>query len=203
MIYWPMVLEDFWAETRDGAPFVPQTMWYVIRSPRVGTGSFLPDLREAVWSVNSSIPLASVRTMDDLLRRSMARTSFTLVMLAIAALVSLLLGTVGVYGVVSYVVSQRTREIGVRIALGASAGKVTGMVLRLGAVLALVGVGVGIAAALGLTRLMAGLLYGVSAADPVTFAAVALCLAAVTLVASYLPARRASRVDPMEALRAE
>jgi len=133
----------------------------------------------------------------------MARTSFTLVMLAIAALVSLLLGTVGVYGVVSYMVSQRTREIGVRMALGASSGKVTGMVLRLGAILALVGVGVGIAAAFGLTRLMAGLLYGVSAVDPVTFAAVALCLAAVTLVASYVPARRASQVDPMEALRAE
>ncbi len=203
VIYWPMVLEDFWAEMRDGAPFVPQTMWYVIRSPRVGTGSFLPDLRDAVWSVNPNLPLASVRTMDDLLRGSMARTSFTLVMLAIAALVSLLLGTVGVYGVVSYVVSQRTREIGVRIALGASTGKVTTMVLRFGAVLAGVGVVVGVGAAFGLTRLMTGLLYGVSAVDPTTFAAVALCLAAVTLVASYLPARRASRVDPMEALRAE
>ncbi len=203
VIYWPMVLEDFWAEVRDGSPFVPQTMWFVIRSPRVGTTSFLPDLRQAVWTINPNLPLASVRTMDDVLRGSMAQTSFTLVMLAIAAVVSLLLGTVGVYGVVSYVVSQRTREIGVRMALGASANKVTAMVLRLGGVLAVVGVAVGIAAAFGLTRLMAGLLYGVSAVDPITFAAVGLCLGTVTLAASYLPARRASRVDPMEALRAE
>jgi predicted permease len=203
VIYWPMVLEDFWAAQRDGRLFVPQTMWYVIRSPRVGTASFLPDLRQAVWEVNPSLPLASVRTMDDLLKGSMAETSFMLVMLAIAAGVSLLLGTVGVYGVVSYVVSQRTREIGVRIALGASSGKVTSMVLRFGTLLAIVGVAAGVAAAFGLTRLMSGLLYGVSAVDPVTFVAVAVCLTAVTLVASYLPARRAAQVDPMEALRAE
>ncbi|NIM51039.1 MAG: FtsX-like permease family protein [Gemmatimonadales bacterium] len=133
----------------------------------------------------------------------MARTSFTLVMLGIAAAVALLLATVGVYGVISYVVSQRTREIGVRIALGAASSTVTGMVLRQGLVLAVIGVALGLAAAYGLTRLMTGLLFGVSALDPLTYAMVAVSLTGVALMASYLPARRAASVDPMEALRAE
>jgi len=203
VVYWPMVLENFWPETRGNVLFVPTTMWYVMRSQRVGTGSFLSDVREAVRSVTPNVPFTTVRTMNDVLRASMARTTFTLIMLGIAAMVSLLLGTVGVYGVVSYIVSQRTREIGVRIALGASAQTVTSMVLRLGMALAVIGVAAGLAAAYGLTRLMTGLLYGVSAVDPITFAVVALCLTGVALLASYLPARRASRVDPMEALRVE
>ncbi|KPJ92840.1 MAG: hypothetical protein AMS18_06525 [Gemmatimonas sp. SG8_17] len=203
IVYWPMLLEDFWPEVRGDAIFLPRTMWLVVRSSRVGTAGFLTEVRDAIWAVNPNLPLSRVQTMAEMLRGSMARTSFTLVMLGIAAAVALLLGVVGVYGVVSYVVSQRTREIGVRIALGANAAKVAGMVLRLGMVLALLGVAAGLAAAYGLTRLMSGLLYGVSAVDPLTFGAVALCLGAVVLLASYLPARRASRVDPMEALRME
>ncbi len=203
IVYWPMLLEDWWPEIRGDALFMPRTMWVVIRSPRVGTEGFVNEVRDAVWTVNSNLPLSRVETMAGMLRGSMARTSFTLVILGIAAVVALLLGIVGVYGVVSYVVSQRSREIGVRIALGATTADVTGMVLKLGLLFAVIGVGLGLAAAYGLTRLMSALLYGVSAADPATFGAVALCLTAIVLLASYLPARRASRVDPMEALRVE
>ncbi len=133
----------------------------------------------------------------------MAQTSFAMVMLAIAAAVALALGLVGIYGVISYVVSQRTREIGVRMALGADRRDVSRMVLRQGMILAGIGVAIGLLAAVGLTRLMSSLLYGVEATDPVTFGVVAGLLTAVALVASYLPALRASRTDPLEALRFE
>ncbi|MGD2217371.1 MAG: ABC transporter permease [Gemmatimonadales bacterium] len=202
-IYWPMLLEDFWPETRGDAPFVQRTMLYAIRSPRVGNAPFLREIKQVVWSILPDRPLTFVRTLDEILRGHMARTSFTLVMLGIAAAVALLLATVGVYGVISYVVSQRTREIGVRIALGAGSSTVTGMVLRQGLLLAVIGVALGLAAAYGLTRLMTGLLFGVSPLDPLTYAIVAVSLTAVALLASYLPARRAAAVDPMDALRAE
>ncbi len=133
----------------------------------------------------------------------MARTSFISVMLAIAAAVALALGVVGIYGVISYIVSQRTHEIGVRMALGADRRDVRLMVLRQGAILAGIGVVVGLVAAVGLTRFMSSFLYGVEATDPVTFGAVAALLTAVALGASYLPAVRASRTDPLVALRFE
>jgi predicted permease len=203
VIYWPMLLEDFWADQRGDAPFVTRTQRYAIRSSRVGTGAFLRETKDAVLSILPNQPLTSVQSLSELLRDSMARTSFTLVMLGIAAAVALLLATVGVYGVISYVVSQRTREIGVRIALGAESARVARMVLKQGLLLAAVGVTLGLVAAYGLTRLMTGLLFGVSAVDPLTYAVVAVCLSAVALLASYVPARRAARVDPMEALRIE
>ncbi len=203
VVYWPMLLEDYWPEVREDARFIARTLRYAIRSPRVGTAGFLREIKGAVWSIVPDRPLLSVRTMDDMLRDSAARISFTLVMLAIAAAVALLLAAVGIYGVISYVVSQRTREIGVRIALGAASSTVTGMVLRQGLVLAAFGVVLGLAAAYGLTRLMTGLLFGVSALDPLTYVIVAVCLTAVALLASYLPARRAASIDPMESLRAE
>jgi ABC-type antimicrobial peptide transport system permease subunit len=124
-------------------------------------------------------------------------------MLGIAAAVALLLGTIGIYGVISYVVSQRTRELGVRIALGAGGRKVVRMVLKQGLVLAGVGAAIGLGSAYGLTRLMTALLYGVSPTDPMTYGVVAVVLVGIALLASYLPARRAASVDPMEALRAE
>jgi putative ABC transport system permease protein len=203
VIYWPMMLEDFWADQRGDAPFVTRTQRYAIRSPRVGTAAFLRETKDAALSILPNQPLTSVQTLSELLRDSMARTSFTLVMLGIAAAVALLLATVGVYGVISYVVSQRTREIGVRIALGAESARVARMVLKQGLLLAVVGVTLGLVAAYGLTRLMTGLLFGVSAVDPLTYAVVAVCLSGVALLASYVPARRASRVDPIEALRIE
>jgi ABC-type antimicrobial peptide transport system permease subunit len=135
--------------------------------------------------------------------QSIARTSFTLALLGVAAGVALLLGVIGVYGVISYAVSQRSRELGLRMAMGAQAAQVKGMVLRQGLVLSAIGVAIGLALALGLTRLMVGLLFGVSPVDPLTFLAVAAGLIGVALVASYLPARRAAGVDPMNVLRAE
>jgi ABC-type antimicrobial peptide transport system permease subunit len=176
---------------------------FVIRSDRAGTQSFLSEVRQAVWSVNSNLPVASVRTMEDVYGKSMARTSFTLVMLGIAGAMALALGIIGIYGVISYTVSQRKREIGIRLALGAQSGDVVGMVLRQGAKLALVGVSIGVAAALGLARLMTSLLFGVTAHDPLTFAGVAALLISIALVACYIPARRAMKVDPMVALRYE
>ena len=159
--------------------------------------------RQAVWAVNPNLPLARVRTLDELASSSMAQTSFTLIMLGIAAAVALFLGVVGIYGVISYVVAQRTREIGVRMAMGAEGGDVRGMVLRQAAGLAGLGVGVGLLASLALTRLMASLLYGVSPVDPLTLGAVAATLGGVAVLASWIPAWRASRVDPVVALRAE
>ncbi len=133
----------------------------------------------------------------------MARTSFTLVMLAIAGGMALLLGIVGIYGVISYSVSQRTREIGIRMALGAPHLALRSMFVRQGVLLAAIGVGFGLAAAAGLTRLMTSLLFEISPLDPLTYAAVAVGLLAAAALASYLPAYRASTVDPTVALRAE
>jgi ABC-type antimicrobial peptide transport system permease subunit len=141
--------------------------------------------------------------MQNLHDRSLARTSFTLVMLVAAAGAALVLGIVGLYGVLSYVVSTRRREIAVRLALGASSVDVKRRIVRQGVVLAGIGVGVGLVAAAGVTRLMTSLLYEVQAVDPLTYAVVAAALIAVAAIASYLPARRASTVDPAESLAAE
>jgi len=197
VVYWPMAQSEFWGEEL----YVPRSMAYVLRSPRVGSESLLDEARQAVWSVNPRLPLAQVRTLDEILDRSMARTSFTLVMLAIAAVTALLLGGVGIYGVTAYSVTQRSREIGVRMALGAQRGDVSRLVLRQGLALAGVGVVVGLAAAVGLTRLMSALLYGVEPLDPATFVAGGLGAALLALAASWLPARRAARVDPVETLQ--
>ncbi|MGD8361992.1 MAG: FtsX-like permease family protein, partial [Gemmatimonadota bacterium] len=199
IVYWPMLLEGFW----DNPIFVIRTMGYAIRSPRVGTPDFLAEVRDVVWSSYPTRPLGAMVTMDEVQRDSMARTSFTLVMLGIAAAVALLLGGIGIYGVISYAVGQRTQELGLRIAMGAEVGSVVGMVLRQGLVLALMGVGLGTGAAAALTRLMSAILHGVSPMDPVTYILVAVALVGVTLLASYAPARRAAGVDPMVALRAE
>jgi ABC-type antimicrobial peptide transport system permease subunit len=144
-----------------------------------------------------------VRTLEELRAESMAQTSFALVMLAIAAGVALLLGIVGIYGVISYVATQRTREIGIRIALGAAQRDVTRLFLRQGLLLAIAGVAVGMVAAAGVTRFMASLLFGITPVDPLTYVAVALGLGGTAVLASYLPALRAARVDPAVALRWE
>ncbi len=193
------------ASQRSDGLFVYRIMAFAVRTSRPRAASVLPEVREVVRAVNPNLALSNIRTLDQILAQSddMARTSFTLVMLAIAAAVALTLGVVGIYGVISYIVSQRTHEIGVRMALGADRRDVRRMVLRQGVILAGIGVIVGLVAAVGLTRLMSSLLYGVEATDPVTFAAVAALLTVVALVASYLPAVRASRTDPLVALRCE
>jgi predicted permease len=200
IVYWPPLMENLFGPGPAGAV---RTVTFAIRSDRAGTDTFLNEVRQGVWSVNSNFPLASVRTMGDVYGKSVARTSFTLVMLGIAGAMAMALGIIGIYGVISYTVSQRKREIGIRLALGAQSEDVVQMVLKQGATMALVGVAIGIVAALGLTRLMTSVLFGVTAHDPLTFGLVATLLMFVALLACYIPARRAMKVDPIVALRYE
>ena len=174
-----------------------------MRSDLAGTEGLLSAVRKAVWSVNASLPLASVQTMQEIYGKSLARTSFTLAMLGIAAAMALVLGIVGIYGVISYAVSQRRREIGIRLALGAQQSELKGMFVRSGLALAGTGVSIGLVAAAGLMRLMKSLLFGISPLDPLTYVTVPLVLAGAAVLASYLPARRAAAMDPVEALKAE
>lgn len=198
--YWPMLQPSVWG---DNALTAQRSMSYLLRLATPVTPALMDAVRRAIWDVDPSLPLADVSTLDALVERSMARTSFTLVMLSIAAGVALVLGAVGLYGVMSYTVAQRTREFGVRIALGAQAADVGGLVLRHATLLVGIGLTIGIAAALALTRLMSALLYGVAPSDVVTFGSVAVLLALVAIVASMVPVARAARVDPLDALRTE
>jgi predicted permease len=201
IIYWPAMFYDRFAADpgMDGLRFVT----FVLHSNRTGTTNFLNQMEQAVWQVNGDLPLAQVGTLQQLYTKSMARTSFTLVMLAIAGSMALLLSIIGIYGVISYSVSQRTREIGIRLALGAQKDELRWMFVRSAMMLTGVGVVIGVVAAAGLVRLIKTLLFGVSPLDPVSFVAVPIVLAAAAALASYLPARRAASVDPVEALRAE
>ncbi|MGA8101296.1 MAG: FtsX-like permease family protein, partial [Candidatus Acidiferrales bacterium] len=174
-----------------------------IRSPRAGSEAFLNEVRQAVWSVNGSLPLSDVHTVEHFYKMSMARTSFTLVMLGVSGGMALLLGVVGIYGVIAYSVSQRRREIGIRMALGAQQQTVSGMFVRQGLSLTIVGVGCGLLTAIIVMRFMSSVLFKVNPVDPLTYLAVSTGIVAVALLASYLPARRAAAVDPIETLRAE
>jgi ABC-type antimicrobial peptide transport system permease subunit len=153
--------------------------------------------------VNGNLPVAAVGTLQQLYTQSMARTSFTLVMLAIAGSMALVLGVIGIYGVISYTVAQRTREIGIRLALGAQRQELRWMFVRSALIMTAVGVAIGVGAAAGLMQLMKSLLFGISPLDPFTYVAVPFVLAVSAALASYLPARRAAAVNPVEALRAE
>ena len=198
-VYWPPLLNDFWGEKE----LIRRDVAFVVRSGRTGSENFLSEIRRAIWSVNPNVPLANVRTLDQIYRKSMARTSFTLVMLAIAAAMALLLGVIGIYGVIAYSVAQRTREIGIRMALGAEQRQMTALFVRHGIRLTGIGVVIGVVAAFVLTRFLSSLLFGVSAVDPLTYVSVALGLLAAAALASYLPSRRAAGIDPAVALRVE
>jgi putative ABC transport system permease protein len=197
-VYYPMQPHlDF-----DGTIYVPRSFSLVVR----GTGDLrqlVGPVREAVRSLDPNLPLAQVRSMEEVVERSMVRTRFTMMLLVIAGAVALLLGTVGIYAVISYVVSQRTREIGVRMALGAGRQDISRMVLKEGLGLALLGILLGLAGSFAMTRLMLALLFDVSPTDPATFAAVPALLAVIALFASWLPAQRAASVQPLEAIRSE
>ncbi len=200
IVYWPAMVEDRFGPGTFGAT---SSATFAIRSDRAGTEAFLSEIQQAVWSVNPSLPLASVRTMQEIYDQSLARTSFTLVMLGIAGAMALVLGIIGIYGVISYAVSQRTREIGIRLALGEQKKRLQWMFVRSALALTGMGLAIGLAAAAGLMGLMKSILFGVSPLDPVTYISVPVILAASAAVASYLPARRAAAVNPVEALRAE
>ena len=176
---------------------------FVIRSPRAGSQAFMKEVQEQVWSINPDVPLADATTLGELYTKSMARTSFTLVMLCVAGSMALLLGLVGIYGVISYSVSQRTREIGIRMAVGAQRSELTTMFARQGLLLTGIGVGCGLVVAFVTMRLMSSLLFNVSPVDPVTYVTITAGVAATAYLACYLPSRRAATVSPVSALRSE
>jgi predicted permease len=197
--YFPLFMNDFEGE----AVAVQRNVYYLVRSERAGSQSLLTDVRKAVWSMNPNLPLANVRTLQEIYDKSLARTSFTLVMLAIAGAMALLIGLVGIYGVISYAVSQRTREIGIRMALGAPQGELMRLFTGYGFALALVGVACGLVGSAALTRVLGSALFDVSPLDPLTYVAVSVGLIVAAVTASYLPARRTMAVDPIQALRSE
>jgi predicted permease len=197
--YWPALLDNFEGDRVR----VRRSVTLIVRSNRAGTEGLLDDVQRTVWSVNANLPLSRVRTLRTLYDGSLARTSFTLVMLAIAASMALLFGIVGIYGTIAYAVAQRTREIGIRLALGAPPRDVRRMFIRQGVVLAGLGVAIGAVAATALTRLMSSLLFGVSAIDPGTYLVASLGLMTAASIASYIPAQRATAVDPVRTLRSE
>jgi len=179
------------------------SMFVAIRSATSDPTSVTAEAQNAVWSVNKDVPLANVRTMQEVIANSVQRRKFSMLLLTIFAVAAMLLAAVGLYGVMSYSVAQRTHEIGIRMALGARRPDVLTLVVKQGMVLALMGIAAGSVLSLAMTRLISGMLFGITATDPLTFAAVAALLGTVAFLANYLPARRASKVEPMVALRYE
>jgi predicted permease len=198
-VYWPALTGHFEGDSER----IQRYIAVAIRSDRAGSSAFMKEVQQAVWSADSDLPLADVHTLGYYYTRSMARTSFTLVMLSVAGGMALLLGVVGIYGVISYSVAQRTREIGIRMALGAQRQAITQMFVRNGLLLTGVGVVIGLATSFGVMRFLSSLLFGVNPIDPVTYGTITLLIVAIAWIACYLPSRRASAVDPMDALRSE
>jgi len=199
LVYWPLLEKNFEANPVSVQRYVS----LVIRTPRAGSISLQNEIRNVLWSVDSNLPLAEMNTLQTFYDRSLARTSFTLLLLATAGSMALILGLVGIYGVVSYSVSQRRREIGIRLALGAPVTNVTTAFVRSGLILSAVGCACGLAAALAFAPFMKSLLFSVSPSDPLTYAAMSASLIVTAALASYFPARKATKIDPIETLRAE
>ncbi len=200
-VYYPVVHNS--DESRRWSGWVPTSMSLVVKTSLADPLVLAGELRRAVQSVDPTVPVAHVASMEEIIRDSTARLRFTSLLLGIAAAAALVLATVGLYGVVSYLVTRRTREIGIRIAIGAAPSTVRREVVRRSLLLVTGGVFIGLLLGMGATRTMQGILYGVEATDPIAFARAALALILVAALASWLPARRAARVDPVEALRAE
>jgi len=198
-IYWGLFQDKFVTQKE----LVRRYVHFVIRTPRAGSASFFSDSERAVWSVNRDLPLAYKKTVGELYTKSLARTSLTLVLLSVAGAMTLLLGIVGLYGVIAYAISQHTREIGIRMALGAQRPALTRMYVREGLILTGMGVLCGISVAFATMRLMSSLLYHVSPMDPYTYVTATLSIIAIAWIATYVPSRRAATVDPVHALRAE
>jgi putative ABC transport system permease protein len=176
---------------------------YIVVRTNVGTETIVPSLRAAVLAIDKNLAIFNVKTLERVVSDSIAQPRFNMVLLGIFAGLALILASVGIYGVMSYSVTQRTQELGVRIALGAQRRDIFSLVLKQGIILALIGVGIGLAAAIGLSKVVASVLYGISATDPVTFISVAVIMIAVALVACFFPARKATKVDPLTAMRYE
>jgi putative ABC transport system permease protein len=204
------VKQDDWRDAGESIVYYPLTgpearSWamgspaYVVKSPRAA--SLGKEVRGLVHEVAPEAPVYREFTMARLAERSMVSLSFTMLTLGVVSALALILGAVGLYGVLAYLVAERTREIGVRMALGATPGVVQRMVVTQGARVVLIGAAIGIAAALASTRALGGLLFGVTAVEPLVFAVMSLALVGIGMLASFLPARRASRVDPIESLR--
>jgi predicted permease len=199
IVYWPVLQAQF----EGSKDFVRRGVTFVLRSSRAGSAAFMNEVQRAVWSVNSDLPLANPTTLGELYTKSMARTSFTLIMLCVAGGMALLLGIVGIYGVISYAVSQRTREIGIRMAMGAQRNELTGLFVRQGLLLTAIGAVFGVGVAFATMRLMQSLFFDVSPMDPLTYLVATASVVAIAYLASYLPSRRAAEVNPVDALRAE
>jgi predicted permease len=197
LVYWPATVGPA------AAPQPTRVMDVVVRTTTDDPARFLSTLRREVKTLNARVPVSNPRPLSELVKGATARVSFTMALLAVASGIALLLGLVGIYGVITYIVTQRTREIGVRMALGATAGGVRAMVLRQGVGLALAGVALGLLAAAALSSVMGALLFGVKAIDPLTYTAVATLLLSAAAAASWLPARRAAAVPPSIALRSD
>jgi predicted permease len=198
-VYWPVLQSNFEGQKEE----LHRGVAFIIRSPRAGSQVFMKEIEQKVWSINPDVPLAEPVTLGELYTKSMARTSFTLVMLCVAGGMALLLGIVGIYGVISYSVSQRTREIGIRMALGAPRQALIALFVRQGLWLTGIGIVCGLVAAFVTMRLMSSLLFSVSPVDPLTYASITACVVATAFFACYLPSRRVATVDPVDALRAE
>jgi putative ABC transport system permease protein len=177
-------------------------MTFIVRAPG-NPAAITPSARAAVASIDAGLPLANVRPMSEIVSAASGQPRFTTLVMSFFAIIAFFLAALGLYGILAYSVEQRVREIGVRVALGANKREIFRLIIGAGMRLALVGAAVGVPSALALTRLMGGMLSGVTSADPVTYIAVVGMLAISALLASYLPARRATRVDPIVALRAE
>jgi ABC-type antimicrobial peptide transport system permease subunit len=199
IVYWPSLMETFLGQPVN----VRRAVTFALRSSRAGSESLLTQVRDAISGAKADVPLTRVRTLGDVYGRSLAATSFALVMLVVAAAMALLLGIVGIYGVIAYAVTQRRREIGIRAALGASRRELEAMFVRRGVTLALVGVACGLAGAAALTQLMTSLLFGTSPLDPTIYVLVSLGLVSIAALASYVPARGAAQVDPVQTLHGE
>ena len=178
-------------------------MYVVLRARNGDSRQLVGAVRQQLGDLDASVPIADVRTMDDVLERAQARPRFLTLLLSLFSIVALAIATVGIYGVVSYSVARRTKEFGLRMVLGAQGGDVLGLVMKQGAGMVVIGLAAGLLTAFLLTRLIASLLFGVAPTDAATFASVTVLLAAVALAACYIPARRATRVDPMQTLRYE
>ncbi|MGH8248108.1 MAG: FtsX-like permease family protein, partial [Gammaproteobacteria bacterium] len=187
----------------NGSTTIRRAVTFAIRSSRAGSQAFVKEIAAAVHSVSPSVPLAQVRTLDDVYRQSIARTSFTLALLSIAAAMALALAIVGVYGILAYAVAERRHEVGIRLALGAEPGAVRALFVRQGLLITAVGGILGLASAAALSRWISSLLFGVKPLDPLTYILSVAALAVAAMIATYLPARRAASVDPMETLRSD